>query len=122
MTSSFACAQTPMPKNATVVDNLLECAIFYETHGAFMAQQNKPSQVLWDKSDIFKRHGIEKAQLTQSLSEQEIQTRTNYLVKKWSKLLLSTARSQHKKTSDLKTWTRFCDSLGEGLNILPLNN
>lgn len=118
--SSPAMAQDSQPERS-LVDDLLECSVFYETHGALKARSNRPSQELWDKADSFKRKGIEKAKTTQSLSEQEINTRINYLVKKWAKRLLSVNRLNHQQKQDLRLWTQFCDKLGDMENIVPLN-
>ncbi len=117
---SYAQDESLVPKERTVADDLLECSIFYETHGALMARNNKSSKELWDKSDHFKRSGIEQARSTKALTSQEIDSRISYLVKKWSKRLLSSSRPRHKQNADLRNWTRFCDALGENENILPL--
>ncbi len=106
----------------TDVDDLLECSVFYETLAALKARDNKAPGDLWEKADVFKRKGIEKAELAKTLSMQEINTRNNYLVKKWAKRILSDSRLGHQQGQDIRLWTRFCDELGDEENILPLKN
>lgn len=120
MFSQLSVAQTPLPERS-LVDDLLECSVFYETHGAMLARSNLSSQELWDKADAFKRRGIEESKITSSMTDQQIQTRMSYLIKKWTNKLLSVARVKHKQKHDIKLWTKFCNQLGDIENILPLN-
>lgn len=113
-------AQGPRPERS-LVDDLLECSVFYETHGALLTRSNKPVDDLWDKADTFKREGIQLSKDKETFTEQQIQTRMSYLIKKWTKRLLYAARLNHQQKQDIKLWTRFCNELGEVENILPLN-